>query len=276
MNEAIKQKSALEKEFLAQFAQCPGNNVTLPGGEELTIYEEPLIGFASAEDELFERYKDPKVIGPLFMGPKEWLPEARTVGSLFFPFTETVRQSNREDRTDPSVPWLYGRIEGQQFINEYMEQVKRWLEDQGVKACVPSSDGRFGVHMDSVGGEEGKDIHADSRWSERHAAYVCGLGTFGFSRGLITRKGMAGRLASVIVDVELTPDERLYTGVYDFCTKCGACAKRCPIGAITVEFGKNNALCDHYIEEMKKRYAPRYGCGKCQTGVPCEHKPPVR
>jgi hypothetical protein len=23
------------------------------------------------------------------------------------------------------------------------------------------------------------------------------------------------------------------------------------------------------------RFRPRYGCGKCQTGVPCEHQIPV-
>ena len=110
--------------------------------------------------------------------------------------------------------------------------------------------------------------------SERHAAYACGLGTFGLSRGIITQKGMAGRVASMIVDSTLETDERPYSGVYDYCVKCGACAKRCPAGAITVERGKNNALCSRYLDRMGERYAPRYGCGKCQTGVPCEHKIP--
>lgn len=40
-----------------------------------------------------------------------------------------------------------------------------------------------------------------SNWSERHAAYVCGLGTFGLSKGLITDKGM-GRTFCV------RPDQR--------------------------------------------------------------------
>ena len=234
-------KSAYKKGCIALIAQCAGNQVMIPTGEELTIYEEPLIGFASAEDELFSLYKKPEAIGPIFWGPKEWLPEARTVVSFFFPFTEAVRRSNLESSSEPSVQWLYGRIEGQQCINEYMGKVKQWLEDQGVKACVPSMDKRFTLQKDSIGGKEKPDLHVESRWSERHAAYVCGLGTFGLSRGLITRKGMAGRLASVIMDVELTPDERPYTGVYDYCTKCGARAKRCPVGAITVEYGKNNA-----------------------------------
>ena len=157
-----------------------------------------------------------------------------------------------------------------------MGKVKQLLEDRGIRACVPGLDKRFAVRMHSVGSEEKPELHAESRWSERHAAYVCGLGTFGLSRGLITPKGTAGRFAGIIVDTELAPDERPYTGVYDYCVKCGACAGRCPVGAITVEYGKNNALCSRYLDKMGERYAPRYGCGKCQTGVPCEHRIPDR
>ena len=274
MNELKEKKSAFIKDCLDVFAQCESNRVTLPGGEELTIYEEPLIGFDSTEDELFGRYKNPEIIGDMFWTPKEWLPEAKTVVAFFFPFTETIRKSNLEDATDPSIQWLYGRIEGQQCLNEYMDKVKRRLESRGVKVCVPSSDERFSVQRRPVGNEATPEFRANSRWSERHAAYACGLGTFGLSRGIITQKGMAGRVASMIVDVALEPDKRSYSGVYDYCTKCGTCAKRCPAGAITVERGKNNALCSRYLDRMGERYAPRYGCGKCQTGVPCEHKIP--
>lgn len=274
MDKITDRDFAFREGCIALLAQCAGNNVLLPGGEELTIYEEPLIGFASAEDALFARYKEPEVIGPLFWRPKEWLPEAKTVAAFFFPFTEAVRKSNQKNSTDPSIQWLYGRIEGQQYLNEYMGKVKQWLEGQGVKVCVPGLDKRFALQRDSVGNKENPDFHVESRWSERHAAYVCGLGTFGLSRGLITRKGVAGRFASIIMDAALTPDERPYVGVYDYCTKCGACAKRCPAGAITVECGKNNAQCSRYVDEMGERYSPRYGCGKCQTGVPCEHRIP--
>lgn len=94
----IDSNSAFKKGCTALLAQCTGNQVMIPGGEKLTIFEQPLIGFSSAEDELFSRYKDPEVIGPTFWRPKEWLPEARTVAAFFFPFTETVRKSNRETR----------------------------------------------------------------------------------------------------------------------------------------------------------------------------------
>ena len=60
----------------------------------LKIFEEPLVKFGSAKDELFEKFKEPGVIGPWFDGPEVWLPEGETVISLFFPFSEAVKESN--------------------------------------------------------------------------------------------------------------------------------------------------------------------------------------
>jgi ferredoxin len=56
---------------------------------------------------------------------------------------------------------------------------------------------------------------------------------------------------------------------------CGACAANCPVGAISIESGKNHLLCSKYLNSAEKRYAPRYGCGKCQVAVPCENASPA-
>lgn len=253
------------------FAQCPGNQIEIPGAGPIALFDMPLIGFASADDPLFEKYKENEIIGSVFLSPEEWIPGARTVAAFFFPFSTAVRDSNRKLPAQPSVPWLYGRIEGQQFLNAFMGRLKCQLENAGIMACVPSQDGRFKVQMESVG----DDFHADSSWSERHAAYACGLGTFGLSRGLITEKGMAGRIASIIMDAELEPDRRRYTGIYDYCIRCGVCAANCPAGAISLEHGKNNAKCNNFLNKMREQYAPRYGCGKCQVRVPCECRIPA-
>ena len=263
-------KESFIQACLELFDQCPGNGITVPDLGELTIYDMPLIGFASATDELFMRYKEPEVIGDLFWTPTEWLPEAQTVVSFFFPFSEAVRSSNRLDAEIPSTQWLYARIEGQQFIDGFMEQLGHQLSEQGIHVCIPSLDDRKGMQMEPVDSANGQDFHVNNRWSERHAAYVCGLGTFGLSRGLITEKGMAGRFASVILDAPYTPDSRTYDGVYDNCIRCGACARNCPAGAISLEHGKNNVLCSRDLDQFKELFAPRYGCGKCQVDVPCE------
>ena len=274
-------KQELIQELKRVFRQCEGNHVMIAetedqAGAKLDMFDEPLIGFASASDSVFEDFKNPEVIGPFYQTPKEWLPEAKTVISFFLPFTEQVRVSNRADKELPSIEWLYSRIEGQSFITDYMRAVADILAEQGMKVCVPSSDPRFGVIRDEIKeGDTVVDFHVESKWSERHAAYACGLGTFGLSRGLITKSGMAGRYASIIIDAEIEPDERPYTGVYDYCTRCGACIHKCPVKAISLEYGKNNIKCSNYVDLMGERFSPRYGCGKCQTGVPCENRIPA-
>ena len=258
----------------AIFAQTNGNTVEIPGKGTVMLYNEPLIGFASADDELFEKYKQPEIIGTNFLTPTEWLPSAKTVVSFFLPFTEEVRLSNRTDRMEPSPEWLYGRIEGQEFITRFMTGLQGLLREKTIESCVPSLDQRFGIEFESTLEDGVADFHADSRWSERHAAYACGLGTFGLSRGLISEKGIAGRYASVIVSAEYQATERHYTGIDDYCIRCGACARNCPAQAISLEHGKNNILCNAQVEKMKAKYSPRYGCGKCQVGVPCEFRAP--
>lgn len=245
----------------------------------MQIYEEPLLGIGSAEDDLFEKFLKPEIIGPWFKQPKEWLPGARTVISLFFPFTEAVRSSNRHRKEEPSAEWLHGRIEGQVFLQKLAGQLKEQLEAQGIAVCVPMIDPRFeAVHNGNKFHEYGcvNERTFGSNWSERHAAFVCGLGTFGLSKGLITQRGMAGRFVSLIIDEPMEADKRPYTEVYEYCSQCGACARRCPAQAIDPEKGKDHIICRAWLIKMSEKYTPRYGCGLCQTDVPCEYSIPKK
>ncbi|MBQ6583320.1 MAG: 4Fe-4S binding protein [Mogibacterium sp.] len=242
--------------------------VDIPGIGPTELYEEPLIGFASADDEIFDAYLRQEAIGSMFRKPAEWLPEAKTVVAFFFPFTEQVRVTNSRLAEEPSVEWLYARIEGQAFLNGMMRAIRDRLLEDGITSCIPAQDPRFG--LEKVRDESGEDFHTNCAWSERHAAYACGLGTFGLSRGLITKKGVAGRFASIILSERYELNQRDYTGIYDYCIRCGVCAVNCPVGAISLDYGKNNLICNIYVDKMLARYSPRYGCGKCQVGVPCE------
>lgn len=141
-------------------------------------------------------------------------------------------------------------------------------------AWAPGHSKRFSLQFETISLENVSDFHVDSRWSERHAAYACGLGTFGLSRGLISERGIAGRYASIIVSESWQATSRNYNGIDDYCIRCGACIRNCPAQAISLEYGKNNILCNAHVEKMKAKYSPRYGCGKCQVGVPCETKAP--
>ena len=246
------------------------------------LFDEPLLAAADASDPLFTGlFREDGVIGPHFRAPAEWLPGARSVLSFFLPFSEAVRASNRipagaagaHSRCCSDL-WLHGRIEGQRFLSALSEAVCSFLREEGFEAVAPSNSPDFRT----VG-------PYSSNWSERHVAYAAGLGTFGLSRGLITRKGMAGRFGSVVTNAALPVTERPYSGPFDYCTLCGACQRRCPVGAIDAARGfadgKDQVLCGGFVHDGTlpphgPRRVVRYGCGRCQVGVPCEHGIPPR
>ncbi len=271
-------KKRLTEELKELFLQCEGNIVSadaaLEGCEGLIMFDEPVFGVSSADDDLYRIYKKKDVIGEQFMSPEEWLPGAKSVISFFLPFTERVRSSNRGEPEETSPEWLHARIEGQAFIDAYTEKIREYFDSRGVRACVPATDSRFAVKGSVLPPWNRKVLHIASNWSERHAAYASGLGTFCLTRGLISSKGVAGRYGSIIVNEAIDPDERPYEGVYEYCIMCGECVKRCPAGAVSLKHGKNQLKCKRWMDRTGKKYDPRYGCGKCQVGVPCESRIP--
>ena len=183
----------------------------------LKMYETPIVGFAAADDELFTtEYKKEGVIHPEYMAPQEWLPGAKTVISFFVPFTKEVKDSNRCKIDTPyedglpqrsSAQWLHARIEGQLFLNKITDHIQMLLKKEGFVSVCPTTSENFRNITPYI-----------SNWSERHAAYAAGLGTFGLSKGLITEKGMAGRFGSVITDAEFSPTIRPYSDPFEYCT----------------------------------------------------------
>lgn len=282
-NKNNKERSSKEKEKLVRemteiFRGCGGNvigeDVALEGCAGLVMFEEPVFGFSSPDDEIYQKFMEKDVIGPCFMQPGEWLPGAKSIISFFLPFTERVRSSNRGTPEETSPEWLHARIEGQAFLDAYTGRLEEFFRGRGFETCVPATDSRFKVSPSVLPPWNRKVLHIASNWSERHIAYASGLGTFCLTRGLISEKGVAGRYGSVIVTEEIEPDSRPYEGVYDYCIMCGACIKRCPARAISLKHGKNQLRCRLWMKQSEKKYDPRYGCGKCQVGVPCEDRIP--
>ena len=206
------------------------------------------------------------------MLPKEWLQQSKTVISFFLPFSDEVRKGNRRDMSWPAEEWLHGRIEGQTFVNKLCMHLKSELVSSGYVSLVPTLNERFWSNNYGTYHE----IRFTSNWSERHVAFVCGIGTFGLSKGLITQKGMAGRFGSISIGLYLSPDKREYENIYEYCSICGNCVKNYPVNAITIENGKNHIICSRFLDKTKEKYMPRYGCGKCQIDVPCESRIPKK
>ena len=235
----------------------------------MRMYDEPIFAFGSAFDPLFEELKNPEIIGPHLRLPQEWLEGARTVVSLFFPISERIKESNGKDYEWPSCEWLHARIDGHRYIEDVMQYMKDTLAASGHSSVIPSMDKGLSMKNPAVS-DNREQAYYTSNWSERHAAFICGNGTFGLSKGLITKKGVAGRLASIITDFETEPDKRPYKYAYEYCSMCGACIRHCPVSAISFEKGKIHCLCSDFLNETREKHNPRYGCGKCQVNVPCE------
>jgi epoxyqueuosine reductase QueG len=103
---------------------------------------------------------------------------------------------------------------------------------------------------------------------------------------LITPLGQAVRLGSVVVAAQVQPTPRAYSGGFDYCLyfnggDCTACVDRCPVGSVG-EGGRDKPACSHHLEVVTAEFVEReygfkgYGCGLCQTGVPCESRIPTR
>ncbi len=214
--------------------------------------------------------KDRSIIGEHFLLPTEWLPNAKTVISFFLPFSEQVRRGNKNDKSWPSPEWLHARIEGQTILNNLSLYLKKKLFNKGFQTIVPILDEKFYA----VTTPSHTKLSFTSNWSERHVAYICGLGTFSLSKGIITSKGMAGRFGSIITELSLIPSPRNYQSIDEYCSMCGKCAKNCPVNAISLEDGKDHLICSAFLNKTEEKFNPRYGCGKYQVNVPCETRIP--
>ena len=246
-------------------------------------FGEPLIGFAAAGDPLFADYK--RVIGEFHRTPDEVLTgacgaEARaaTVICWVLPITLATRESNRRETVFPSRAWARTRNFGEQCNAALRRHLVSWLQERGQLAVAPqlAADWReFGE----------TPVGIASSWSERHAAHAAGLGTFSLNDALITPKGIAHRLGSVITDLALAPTPRSYPDHLHNCLHyregtCGMCIDRCPVGALS-RAGHDKSVCSRYVyQTVVQALAGEYGvaatgCGLCQTKGPCEGRIPA-
>ena len=258
----------IRTKILAFFTNKGGNS--LPDGKQ--FFDEPLVGFADADDPLFDEYKT--IIGNFHRKPREILAEAKTVIVWVLPISGVARQSNRLEKEFPSLEWAWTRLKGEDFNVSLRHHVIALLWEQGFLAEAPQLQESWKLVQDPV-------VGVASTWSERHAAYAAGLGTFGLSDSLITLRGSAHRLGSVVTNLCISPTPRPYSHHKEYClhfrgAKCDACARRCPVGAITAE-GHNKQKCREHV--FGSRTMALYGlgsssCGFCQTGVPCEARVP--
>ena len=281
MNESIPTVpaplTAVIEEAVAEFLASAANAL---GGGLGPAWGQALVGYARGDDPLYLRYKE--VVGPFHWTPAEVFgltfpeldatPAELSVISWVLPQTPEARAGNARARRYPTERWIRSKHDGEGVNDALRDHVVATLAGVGVVAVAPLRSPHYARERSPRWGWA-------STWSERHAAYAAGLGTFGLSDGLITAVGKAMRCGSVVARLPLPATPRPYTDRHAYCLHfsegtCGACVRRCPVGAITLA-GHDKDACGAYLEHVSAhRVLPRFGfattvCGLCQAGVPC-------
>jgi epoxyqueuosine reductase QueG len=273
------------KEIIEEFNATSENSLMNPQREP--AWDKPLVGFANGNDPLWDEYK--KHIGDFYWTPPEIFalafpslsvkPNEITVISWILPQTKQTKLDHRKEKRLPSERWARSRKYGEDYNVKLRLYLAKKLTDGGFEAYAPILSPQWEMKVSERYG-------LASRWSERHAAYAAGLGTFGLCDGLITPLGKAIRCGSVIARIAVAPTQRPYQDHHAYCLFyskgiCGKCIDRCPVGAITKN-GHDKSKCRQYVDLETRTYInaqfgfDAYGCGLCQVGVPCESKIPVK
>ena len=281
----IDSVTQIEKIIYNFWESAPSNSLHLKTGEK--AWALPHVAIAHGADPLFLRNK--LLIGPFLWTPEEAyalaFPDAPApaselrVISYVLPQTPEIRAEQRLENTVPAERWARSRFHGEEFNCELRLHLAETLIRTGYPAVAPERLPTFGY-------QQSERFGLASNWSERHVAFVAGLGTFGLSDAMITRRGKAVRFGSVVARINLPVTERVYGDDYHaWCLWyakgiCGACAKRCPVDAITTSAGHDKKACFTYIRGTTAPFATQtYGtgatpCGLCQVKIPCEAQVP--
>jgi epoxyqueuosine reductase len=269
------------KDFVTQ---SPLNDMGFEKPEK--IFDTPLVGFSSGLDPLYDEYKSH--IGNFYFTPlelfaesfpgKKYSAEDLTVVSWIIPSTAVTRKEHGAQKRYPSERWARTRDLGEKFNNAIRIQVVEQLKTAGIAGVAPLLAPHWARYSEGP-------YAPCSNWSERHAAYAAGLGTFGLCDGLITPVGKAVRIGSVIAAIQIPPSTRPYDDHHAYCLHfteniCRKCIPRCPIKALSQE-GHDKKPCMQYVEHTMNKYIKKeygletYACGLCQCNVPCTDKIPT-
>jgi len=271
----------------------PLNHLTAFANEP--IIDEPIVAFANGDDEIFQDFKS--IIGEFHLTPRELLEKyvagknwrfgsTKSINSIgivswALPLTKKTRLMERKVPLGGSPRYNHSRWIGIRFYESVEQHVASLLEVLRCNAIAPTGSKFFEI----------KKMPGDwmaANWSERHVAYASGLGTFGLNGLMITSRGCAVYLGSVVCDKELTPTPRnpnpLANCPFYQDGSCGQCIEHCPGSAVSKE-GRSNITCLKNLRDEqtikvkslgldKDLIGPAPSCGQCSIGVPCEDRIP--
>lgn len=225
--------------------------------ERPELMRQPLVAFSAADDPGYGQLKT--LVGPWHLLPEDLLPGCRSVISFFIPFAQEV---SRDCAAAQNVSPLWGQayLEVNSLIDRLGPALASWLERQGYQAHAVSATHNY----------DPKTLRA--AWSHRSAAALAGLGSWGDNRLLLTAKGSAGRLGSVLTTARLSPGQQ----APEQCLHCSSCRGACPLGLLQeVGDGFDKAACNSRLQ-ANSAWLLEQGhdqglfdvCGKCVGACP--------
>jgi epoxyqueuosine reductase QueG len=191
--------------------------------------------------------------------PGDLLPGARSVVVWLLPFASGVAEGNAGGEW-ASRAWAAAYRAGNESNVELSRHLAARLAERGFRAATIAPTHQY------------DRLRLVAAWSHRHAARLCGLGSFGRHGLLITARGVAGRLCSLVTDAVLAPSP---SPAPEACLErlggsCDACLAACPVGALR-EDGFDREGCHRRCLANGARHpdldAPAV-CGKCVAACP--------
>lgn len=228
-------------------------------------WKDPIVGFADAYDPIFEKLKE--VAFEEHITPKDILEDAQTVIAYFLPFEDWIANSNIEGRMS-SEEWAKAYIETNTLIAKINDDLIAFFKN-------------IGHHAGKLAPEKNMDYEAlKSVWSNRHVAYIAGLGKFGLNNMLITEKGCCGRLGNIVTSfkIEATVRSEEENCLYKHNKSCSICLDRCVNEALLLDkFDRFKCyeMCQEN-EEIYRHLGQAEICGKCLVGLPCSLVNPIK
>ena len=218
-------KAKLSSEIVKQYGRDAGANV---------------VGIAAASD--FN-------LAPDGFKPTDVLPECLSVIVLGGSFSPEVLNDMAAYTTSRNAMLT--------AMTDMAKKVAKRIKTDGYKSKAISASG--GKSVDSDGRKE-----LFGHISLKHAAEIAGLGVIGKNYLLTNPQyGNLLWLSAVLIDAELTSDEKLQ---YEICGNCNKCVEACPAGALDdlASFGKKG--CSKFFTIEDRRFIIK--CFLCRTVCP--------